>query len=156
MKTGKQIKVISILNTNAHHRGYPADGIQEYMGNVEAYVTPIPLKFIRIWRTGKTDNSPETIKMPHVGTWALGKKLENASSTRLNTRCELGDWVAGASFCAPNNREIENIETRHIHDGKQTKKIDCIPIEPRYRNWVKKLTIQAYPPLTSRCVTSPL
>ena len=102
LRTGNQIKNMSILNTYAPHNGYPSEVIQEYWNNVDAYISLIPISHIKIWCT---DNNGQLTRNSrnesNVGPWAIGKKLENTNSTRLSATCEQNDLVACNTFFIP-------------------------------------------------------
>ena len=72
LKTGKSIKDISILNTYTPHTGYPIEYINRYWGKVKAYISLIPNKLIKIWRT---DNNGQLCRNDANQTnkhWAMG------------------------------------------------------------------------------------
>ena len=74
LRTGNQIKNMSILNTYAPRNGYPSEVIQEYWNNVDAYISLIPINHIKIWCT---DNNGQLTRNSqnesNVGPWTIGK-----------------------------------------------------------------------------------
>ena len=75
LKTCKSTKDISILNTYAPHMGYSKAVLKDYWGNTNAYVSLIPRKYTKIWRTGNNGQvwSNEENKF-HICKWTLGWK----------------------------------------------------------------------------------
>ena len=107
-------KNISVLITYSPHIGYPAETIKQYWEHVESYITLIPRKFSRLWRT---DNNEKIIRndtnTDNIAPWAIGGNLNNSNSITLSHCCEQNDWVAINTFL-PLKIRINKISPRGI------------------------------------------
>ena len=140
LKTGKNIKDILILNTYAPHMGYKIEHIQKYWNKINAYISLIPKKYIRMWCT---DNNGQLRRNDtnenNIGNWTLGKKMDNTNGEELRKCCENNDLVASNTFFTPYRGVKSNLATWHSYDGEYSKRIDYFLIDKKQRNWVKNI-----------------
>ena len=63
IETGASIKDMSILNTYAPNMGYDIETINNYWDKTKAYISLVPRKYIKIWRTGNNGQVYRTERM---------------------------------------------------------------------------------------------
>ena len=99
IKTSKSVKDISILNTYAPHAGYKIETLKNYWNNTNAYISLIPQKYLKIWRS---DNNGQVYQNEansyNIGKWALGGKKDNGNGERLSKCCENNDLIICNTF----------------------------------------------------------